>query len=43
MKKSLFALLLLVVMLLPMYAGLQRLRRLPPSEKSDRSEEDAQP
>ncbi len=35
MKKSLFALLLLLVMLLPMYAGLQRLRRLPPAKRPD--------
>ena len=29
MKKALFALLLLAVLLLPMYAGIARIRRLP--------------
>ncbi len=30
MNKGFFALLLLAVLLLPMYAGLRRIRRLPP-------------
>lgn len=35
MKKSVFAILLLLILLLPMYAGLQRIRRLPPRRKDE--------
>ncbi|WP_162527174.1 hypothetical protein [Sphingomonas solaris] len=35
MNKGFFALMLLVVLLLPMYAGLRRIRHLPPTRPDD--------
>jgi hypothetical protein len=41
MNKGFFALLLLAVLLLPMYAGLRRIRNLPPrkAEKAEQTED----
>jgi hypothetical protein len=41
MKKALFALMLLLVLLLPMYAGIARIRRL--SRRRDEDEGDGPP
>ena len=35
MKKALVAILMLLVLLLPMYAGIARIRRLPPRQDED--------